>query len=116
MLLSTANQVLSALAAFNDWSLTFRGSRAPFFMTKDKTPKQVADSKECNRLINDLRDLNLGDYRNRDGKIHEFKDNLFFQMISFAEATKLINDAHNLNERAQDPPPPPDRIDTSGSA
>lgn len=117
MILSTGNQVLSILAAFTDWSATFRGSRAPFFMTKDKIPKQVANNRECNRLISDLRLHSLGDYRNRDSKVHLFRDNLFYHMITFQEASRLINEAQNRSELGQNAPrPPPDRLDASGSA
>lgn len=105
MILSTTNQVLSAVRAFSDFYLkTFRGARAHFYMAKDKPPKKVADNKGCSMLIKDLRRHGLGDFRNRNSKIHQFRYNLFYPMITFQEATSLIKEGQNCSECGQDPP------------
>jgi hypothetical protein len=95
-MLSSPNQVLSALSMFNEWARrAYRTACIPFYMTKDKTPKQLAEDKEAGNLITEMRDLHLGDWHNRNGNIYKFKDDLFGRMISNDEAMKILEDTHN---------------------
>lgn len=122
VMFNSPNQVLSCLSASNAWARrTYKTSRTPFYMTKDKTPQQLTIERETGKVIKELRELRLGDWRNRDGNICEFRDDLFVRMISEEEAVKLITDAHNRYEREREeprPPPPPanDPMDTTGTA
>ncbi|KAL0630543.1 hypothetical protein Q9L58_010609 [Maublancomyces gigas] len=114
VLLPTPADVVALLKKFDLYAASYTTERPPFHIKKDQTVKQVALSKKGAVNARTLVTRGIGDFRNRDGRIHQFIDGKFAKSCTDQEIKDLLARA----QTRQDGLPPlrsssNRRIDTS---